>query len=132
MVDTISAGQVVNEDSVKVYKWEYGKNGDPSPQANVNSADYNVKLNGNELKVTFNKTINYAFYVTFKTTFADQAIDSNEIKNTAILYDGTKEESAKLEATVSIPQGGEYVNKGGDQDGNKIHWTVNINRNQSL
>ncbi|MEK4472830.1 collagen binding domain-containing protein [Paenibacillus sp. FSL R7-0048] len=132
LVDTISAGQVVNMDSVKVNKWEYGKDGNPSPQASVNSADYKVELDGSELKVTFNKTINYAFYVTFKTTFADQAIDSNEIKNTATLYDGAKVESAKLQASVNIPQGGEYVNKEGAQDGNKIHWTVYINRNQSF
>jgi LPXTG-motif cell wall-anchored protein len=132
LVDTITAGQVVNKDSVKVSKLEYGKDGNPSEQASVNSADYDVLLVGNELKVTFNKTINYAFYVTFKTTFADQAIDSDKISNTAILYDDKKVESAKLQASVNIPKGGEYVNKGGEQDGNKIHWTININRNQSL
>lgn len=132
LIDTIPAGIVVNKASVKVYKWEYGANGNPSPGADVDPKDYEVTLTATELKVTFSKAINYAFYVTFKTTFADQAIDSNNITNTAILYDGNTKESAELKASVNVPQGGEYVNKTGSQNGNKINWTININRNQSF
>lgn len=35
LVDTISSGQVVVPDSVKVFKWIYGTNGDPSEDVNV-------------------------------------------------------------------------------------------------
>ena len=132
LIDTIPAGQVADKASVKVYKWVYGADGNPSKGAVVDSKDYEVTLTSTELKVTFSKAINYAFYVTFTTKFADQAIDSNNITNTAILYDGKKIESSKLGASVNVPQGGEYVNKTGVQNGNKINWTININRNQSF
>jgi len=66
LIDTIPAGLVVNKASVKVYKWEYGANGNPSPGADVDPKDYEVTLTATELKVTFSKAINYAFYVTSK------------------------------------------------------------------
>ncbi|MEK4328519.1 collagen binding domain-containing protein [Paenibacillus sp. FSL R7-0312] len=132
LVDTISSGQVVVPDSVKVFKWIYGANGDPSVDVNVDEDDYKVTLNDGKLEVSFNKTINYAFYVTFKTTFADKVIDVKTVDNTALLYDGTTKESADLNASVNIPNGGEYIAKTGAQNNNKIDWTVYINRNQSV
>lgn len=132
LVDTISSGQVVVPDSVKVFKWIYGTNGDPSVDVNVDEDDYKVTLNDGKLEVSFNKTINYAFYVTFKTTFADKVIDVKTVDNTAVLYDGTTKESADLNASVNIPNGGEYIAKTGAQNNNKIDWTVYINRNQSV
>ncbi|MEI2394178.1 collagen binding domain-containing protein, partial [Paenibacillus phytohabitans] len=132
LVDTISSGQVVVPDSVKVFKWIYGTNGDPSVDVNVDEDDYKVTLNDGKLEVSFNKTINYAFYVTFKTTFADKVIDVKTVDNTALLYDGTTKESADLNASVNILNGGEYIAKTGAQNNNKIDWTVYINRNQSV
>ncbi|WNS45187.1 collagen binding domain-containing protein [Paenibacillus sp. MMS20-IR301] len=132
LTDTISEGQIVDLDSVKVFKWVYGKNGNPDEDVNVNEEDYKVTLSGGKLEISFNKTINYAFYVTFKTSFAGQVIDLKEVNNTAVLYDGTARESADLNASVNIPNGGEYINKTGAQNGNKIDWTVYINRNQSV
>ncbi|MGO4273474.1 SpaA isopeptide-forming pilin-related protein, partial [Paenibacillus sp. TAF58] len=39
--------------------------------------------------------------------------------------------SKNLTASVNIPKAGEYVNKNGTQSGDKINWTININRGQS-
>lgn len=103
--DTIAGGQIVDMGSVKVFKWVYGANGNPSTSSNVSKDDYAVVMDSGKLKISFNKEIGYAFYVSFQTSFADQAIDLNKVDNTAVLYNGTTKESADLSASVNIPQG---------------------------
>lgn len=103
--DTIAGGQIVDMGSVKVFKWVYGANGNPSTSSSVSKDDYAVVMDSGKLKISFNKDINYAFYVSFQTSFADHTIDLNRVDNTAVLYNDTVKESANLIASVNIPQG---------------------------
>ncbi|MFE9276728.1 collagen binding domain-containing protein [Paenibacillus glucanolyticus] len=87
------------------------------------------EANGNELRVAFKNAINSPYQIVFKTTLDGEVIAS-EVSNTGIFLDGTSK-LAEWTAKVSIPQGGEYVFKNGVQNGEKLKWTVYVNRGQS-
>ncbi|UQZ82978.1 Collagen adhesin precursor [Paenibacillus konkukensis] len=129
--DTLESGQKLVADSLAVYGMNIASNGNPSLGSVVDSTYYNYSVDeNNKLTVTFQKPISAPYYVVFKTSLDGKIID-NKVSNTAGLLDGVTPVSNPLTASVSIPNGGEYVNKNGKQNGDKIDWTVLINRTQS-
>ncbi|MDN4619370.1 collagen binding domain-containing protein [Paenibacillus sp. PsM32] len=133
ITDTLESGQTYVPGSLEVNNlnllgWWNGT----SKGSTVDSSAYTFTAptaqNTNQLKIAFNDTINTPYWITFKTTLENQVIDSN-IHNEAVLRSGN--DYYPWAAVVEIPKGGEYVSKTGTQDGDKINWTVYINRGQS-
>lgn len=131
LVDILKSGQSLVPGSLKVYTMNIAKNGDPTKGAEVNPNKYTYSINSdNELKVIFTDKINSAFYIEFNTSLEGQIIGST-IENKANLYDGAKVVSKDLTASVKIPFGEDYVLKDGTQNGDKMDWSLQINRGQS-
>lgn len=129
--DVLTAGQKLVPDSLKVYKLNVDAKGDYTLGAELGSSGYSYYAgNDGKLRIVFAKSISEAYAVVFKTTLAGQLIGSTVV-NTANLLDGEKKVSRDLTASVSIPHGGEYVLKSGLQNGEKIDWTLAVNRSQS-
>lgn len=133
ITDTLESGQTYVPGSLEVYNMTLlnGWNGTEKGSL-VNPSEYTFTAptaqNTSELKLAFNNTIKTPYWITFKTTLENQVIDSN-IHNEAVLRSGN--DYYPWAAVVEIPKGGEYVSKTGTQDGDKINWTVYINRGQS-
>lgn len=131
VVDILKSGQTLVPGSLKVYTMIVAKNGDPTKGVEVNSSKYTYDVNGNnELKVSFTDAIQSAYYIEFHTSLEGKVIGTT-IENKANLYDGTKKVSKDLNASVKIPYGDEYLLKNGVQNGEKINWSIQINRSQS-
>ncbi|WHY17903.1 collagen binding domain-containing protein [Paenibacillus sp. G2S3] len=131
VVDILKSGQTLVPESLKVYTMNVAKNGDPTKGVEVNSSKYTYSVNGNnELKVSFTDAIQSAYYIEFHTSLEGKVIGT-AIDNKANLYDGTKKVSKDLNASVKIPYGDEYLLKNGVQNGEKIDWSIQINRSQS-
>ena len=132
--DALESNQKFTKDSLKVYKMNIPANSippDPTPLDEIDHSKYEYTVdNQNKLVVHFFQPISEPFYIVFKTSLKGQLINST-VSNTAIVYDGTKQVSGDLKATLPIPKGGEYVNKSGSQSGDKINWSVQINYGQS-
>ncbi|NOU87550.1 LPXTG cell wall anchor domain-containing protein [Paenibacillus sp. LMG 31460] len=133
--DTLESNQkfdVNSPDSLHVYKMTINpENGNPSRGGEIDRKKYEYTLdNQNKLIVHFLQPISEPFYIVFKTSLQGQLINST-VSNTAIAYDGTKQVSGDLKATLPISKGGEYVSKSGSQSGDKINWSVQINYGQS-
>ncbi|WP_274648560.1 LPXTG cell wall anchor domain-containing protein [Paenibacillus humicola] len=131
LVDPLESGQQLVPVSLAVYNMTIPANGNAIPGTVVDDTYYHYSVdNSNTLRVIFDKPISSPYFVKFKTSLAGQLIDST-VTNTAKLFDGSDQVSKNLMAYVTIPHGGEYVNKTGVQSGDKINWTVNINSSQS-
>ncbi|OKP71820.1 hypothetical protein A3842_23255 [Paenibacillus sp. P3E] len=131
ITDILTSGQTMGDGSLRVYNMNIDANGKPSQGLEVpkNAYSYSVGT-GNELKIKFINAINSPYYVVFNTFLEGQLIDS-KVSNTAKLLDGTQKVSKDLTASVNIPYGGEYVFKDGLQNGDKLNWTMVVNRSQS-
>ncbi|WP_313641612.1 collagen binding domain-containing protein [Paenibacillus sp.] len=131
VVDILKSGQTLVPGSLKVYTMNVAKNGDPTKGVEVSSSKYTYSVSSNnELKVSFTDAIHSAYYIDFHTSLEGQVIGTT-IDNKANLYDGTKKVSKDLNATVKMPYGDEYLLKNGAQNGDKIDWSIQINRGQS-
>jgi LPXTG-motif cell wall-anchored protein len=131
IVDALKSGQTLVPGSLKVYTLNVAKNGDPTKGVEVSSTKYTHSVNANnELKVTLTDAIHSAYYIEFNTSVEGQVIGTT-IDNKASLYDGTKKVSKDWTASVTIPYGDEYLLKDGAQKGDKIDWSIQINRGQS-
>ncbi|NOU79785.1 hypothetical protein GC101_12965, partial [Paenibacillus sp. LMG 31459] len=137
LVDTLPAGQQVVAGTVIVNKMNYGADGahySVNP-ALVEGTDYTVTVTDKLLKVKFKDSLDYAFYVVFKTEFKDGDINLSSVTNNAILNNsGDKPVSEVLSGSASVTNGGQYVTKTGSRDSSDqtiINWTVTINANQS-
>lgn len=129
--DSLESKQKLVDGSLKLYNMTIPANGNAVKGTVVDSTYYTYKIdNSNKLVVTFLQPISTPYYVVFNTSLDGELIGKN-IGNTAQLLDGANPVSTKLTASVTIPQGGEYVNKNGTQAGDKIVWTMYINRGQS-
>lgn len=132
--DRLLDGQKLVPGSLEVHKMNLtgGKNGTEVGEA-VPKEDYTVTdpsdANDNTLTVHFKKSINSAYYITFKTTLEGQLIKSN-YKNTAVVKDGSTA-IINLDASVSVTNGGKFVTKKGKQNEDFIDWSVYINESQS-
>ncbi|OMF89277.1 hypothetical protein BK146_23405, partial [Paenibacillus sp. FSL R7-0333] len=136
LVDTIPAGQKATNVTAVVYKFDYAANGNPVRGAVIDASKYELDVTDEQLTVKFKEQVDYAFQLVFSTEFKDGDVNQGTVKNTATLYDkDNKPVSKPLEATVTIPKGGEYVAKGFTQDNNDqtlLNWKVVINANQSV
>ncbi|MEK4106576.1 collagen binding domain-containing protein [Paenibacillus sp. FSL R10-2791] len=131
LVDILKSGQTLVPGSLKVYTMNIAKNGEPTKGTEVNPNKYTYSVNSdNELNVIFTDKINSAFYIEFNTSLEGQIIGTT-VDNKANLYDGAKVVSKDLTASVKIPFGEDYVLKDGTQNGDKIDWSLQINRGQS-
>ncbi|MBB6670520.1 collagen binding domain-containing protein [Cohnella nanjingensis] len=129
--DELKSGQKLVPGSLAVYPMTVQSDGTPGQGATaIASSEYTVDYKNDILKVSFNQSISTGYILVFSTSLNDVLIDAT-VKNTANLFDGTVAQSKDLTASKNIPQGGEYVNKNGAQNGGKIDWTVNINRGLS-
>ncbi|TXK77835.1 collagen binding domain-containing protein [Paenibacillus sp. N3.4] len=130
--DTLESGQQLIGSSLVLYNMIIPSNGNPSKGTVVDNTYYSYNVDSsNKLVVTFLKEISAPYYIVFNTSLDGKLINSTSVNNAAKLFDGIAPVSKSLTATVNIPQGGEYVNKTGAQSGDKINWTININRGQS-
>ncbi|WP_340021905.1 SpaA isopeptide-forming pilin-related protein [Paenibacillus sp. FSL K6-1096] len=136
LVDMIPEGQQVTNVTAAVYKMEYGKDGNHTKGAVIDASEYTLTVNDTKLTVKFKDQINYAFYVVFRTEFIGGDVNKEQVKNTATLYDKDNNPVSKpLDATVTVPKGGQYVAKNFTQDNNDqtlLNWKVVINANQSV
>ncbi|WP_218918887.1 SpaA isopeptide-forming pilin-related protein [Paenibacillus borealis] len=137
LVDTLPAGQQVVAGTVIVNKLNYGADGahySVNPPL-VEGTDYTVTVTDKLLKVKFKDSVDYAFYVVFKTEFIDGDINLSSVTNNAILNNSEdKPVSEVLSGSASVTNGGQYVTKTGSRDSSDqtiINWTVTINANQS-
>jgi LPXTG-motif cell wall-anchored protein len=131
VVDILSSGQTLVPETLKVYTMSVAKNGDPTKGVEVDSNKYTYSVSAtNELKVSFKDAIHSAYYIDFHTSLEGQVIGT-KIENKAYLIDGLKKVSKDLNASVTIPHGDEYLLKDGVQNGDKLDWSIQINRGQS-
>jgi uncharacterized surface anchored protein len=131
VVDILSSGQTLVPETLKVYTMSVAKNGDPTKGVEVDSNKYTYSVSAtNELKVSFKDAIHSAYYIDFHTSLEGQVIGT-KIENKAYLIDGLKKVSKDLNASVTIPHGDEYLLKDGAQNGDKLDWSIQINRGQS-
>ncbi|SET54595.1 LPXTG cell wall anchor domain-containing protein [Paenibacillus sp. NFR01] len=129
--DPLGSGQTLVPGSLHVYPMLLDANGDYTLGTEVSTGNYTVDASaGNALKVHFTSPIKDPYVVVFKTSLAGQLI-GKDVSNKAVLLDGGKQVSKDLVATVTIPHGDEYVFKDGVQAGDRVNWTVLINRTQS-
>ncbi|MBY9081577.1 LPXTG cell wall anchor domain-containing protein [Paenibacillus sp. HN-1] len=131
VVDKIESPQKLVPGSVKVKQMYLWSNGNTTKMSELN-VPYTVTIgDDNILRVSFQEPVNYPFFIEFKTSLEGQLIDSNKADNSASVFDGDSKVSGDLTASVTIPHGGDYVSKSGSQSGDKLNWTININRGQS-
>lgn len=132
--DILESNQKFIKNSLKVYKMNIpaadGIPSAPTPIDEIDLSKYGYTDTQNKLVILFKQTISEPYYIVFKTSLQGQLIN-NTVSNTAIVYDGAKQVSGNLSATLPIPKGGEYVSKNGVQSGDKINWSVQINFGQS-
>ncbi|WP_312650508.1 SpaA isopeptide-forming pilin-related protein [Proteiniclasticum sp.] len=138
--DSIPQNQELVEEYLEVFSYNVDNRGNITGEALLDEDSYTVVYpeadNGYKLEVSLlnphigEKT---SVGIRFKTRFLNGWIQDPKVKNTAEFTNGKN--SFKLEATVTIPYGGEYVHKSGIQTGfynERVDWTVYINRSQSL
>lgn len=133
VVDKIVAPQKLVPDSVKVYAMTIAPGGNTTKGTEITNGFHVTPpqaTNGNTLTVAFDDSIDKGYYLVYKTSLVDVLVDTNAT-NTAVLYDGAVPKSENLNASVNIPYFNEYISKTGTQSGDRIDWTININRNQS-
>ncbi|NRF94714.1 collagen binding domain-containing protein [Paenibacillus frigoriresistens] len=129
--DILESNQKLVEGSLMVYNMIIAPNGNYSTDTVVDPKNYKYQVDANnKLILTFKQPISGPYYIVFNTSLNGQLISGN-VKNTAKLFDGNDPVSSDLTASVNIPYGGEYVSKNGLQNGDKIDWTITINRGQS-
>ncbi|MFS0838964.1 collagen binding domain-containing protein [Paenibacillus sp. 1P03SA] len=129
--DLLESKQTLVPGSLALYTMNIAANGNPSLGTIIDSSEYSYSVDSaNKLAVSLLNPSSTPFYITYKTSLDGELIDST-VSNTAELFDAATPVSEKLTAKVTIPKGGEYVNKTGSQSGDKINWTININRGQS-
>ncbi|MDP4096381.1 SpaA isopeptide-forming pilin-related protein [Paenibacillus sp. P96] len=132
--DVLKHGQKLVPNSVKVYEmkltggWNGVAKGAPVPASQYELTEPSA-ANGNQLSIHFTSPVKSAYWIEFKTSLQGELILKN-IDNTAELWNGSDKE-ATWNGSVTVPHGGEYVEKSGAQNGNKIDWSIRINEGQS-
>jgi len=134
VVDTLQAGQTFIENTLAVRELILNQNGsvDTENGAIVPSDKYAVAYDTakNEVRIQFKEPIDKPYVVQFNTSLEGSLIDK-QVDNTAHLIDGAQKVSGDLKASVNIPNGDIYAIKEGTQNGERIHWTIDINLTQS-
>jgi len=137
--DIIPDHQEMVEGSLEVFSYNVDNKGIITGEVSLDAGSYSVSYpadNDNKLLVTLGDTFvgtKNSIGIRFRTKFIGEWIRDPQVKNIAQFTNGGN--SFTLEATVTIPNGGEYINKSGIQTGlfnERVDWTVYINRSQSL
>ncbi|MGY4688530.1 SpaA isopeptide-forming pilin-related protein [Salibacterium sp. K-3] len=134
--DYIQGNQQLVESSISVYEIEPGEDPDDVVQGDeVDPANYTVNTgitdgNGNPgFEIDFGD-ISTSYLVTYQTSLDGLDLVEDSYNNTASVNEGGTE-SFNLDAEVSIPHGGSYTDKSGEQDGKIVNWQVDVNFAQS-
>ncbi|WP_394722462.1 SpaA isopeptide-forming pilin-related protein [Bacillus safensis] len=134
--DFIQGNQRLLKDSITVYSLDLqgGENGAEEKEV-LAKEHYDIKFLENEkgetgFEVIFKKAIDSPYKITYQTSVEGMDLVQKTYENKATLYDGQTKES-DVNAEVSIPNGGKYTSKSGNQQGKVIDWKVNINFGQS-
>ncbi|MDO6658772.1 collagen binding domain-containing protein, partial [Anaerobacillus sp. 1_MG-2023] len=132
VVDYIQGNQQLLEDSITVYEMKLNSGSNDVEKGNVLQAGTDYELNmvtspsdESGFKISFPEDNNTPYLVEYKTSLKDLLIEK-EYNNTATVLNNEKEVTT-LDAKVSVLNGGEYTDKSGEQKGEKIEWTVNLN-----
>jgi LPXTG-motif cell wall-anchored protein len=135
VVDYILGEQSLDKDSIVVYEGVLPGGSDTITKGAV-IPSYEYALNttivdgaGNPgFEITFGST-NKAYIIEYNTSIADKVIVA-QYENTVYFKDGTTKLS-QIPASVSVLNGGTYMEKTGVQNQRLMDWTVNINQGQS-
>lgn len=134
--DFIQGNQRLLKDSITVYSLDLqgGENGAEEKEV-LAKEHYDIKFLENEkgetgFEVIFKKAIDSPYKITYQTSVEGMDLVQKTYDNKATLYDGQTKES-DVNAVVSIPNGGKYTSKSGNQQGKVIDWKLNINFGQS-
>lgn len=134
--DFIQGNQRLLKDSITVYSLDLqgGENGAEEKEV-LAKEHYDIKFLENEkgetgFEVIFKKAIDSPYKITYQTSVEGMDLVQKTYENKATLYDGQTKES-DVNAVVSIPNGGKYTSKSGNQQGKVIDWKLNINFGQS-
>lgn len=134
--DFIQGNQRLVKDSITIYSLDLdgGENGTEEKEI-LSKEDYEIKFLENEkgetgFEVIFKKAIDSPYKITYKTSLEGMALVEKTYGNKATLYEGNTKES-DVNAVVSIPNGGKYTSKSGNQQGKVVDWRLNINFGQS-
>lgn len=126
--DELKEGQLLDTDSVKVYRAAVQPNGSVQKGKEVVLAQGKIIYNGNLLTIDLGN-ITGPYWITFDTKL-EKTLVVKDIPNTAVL---TGEDGSKWgwSSKVTIPHGEVYVGKSGARNGNLIDWKIRINEGQS-
>ena len=134
--DFIQGNQRLLKDSIIVYSLDLqgGENGAEEKEV-LAKEHYDIKFLENEkgesgFEVIFKHAIDSPYKITYQTSVEGMDLVQKTYENKATLYDGKTKES-DVNAVVSIPNGGKYTSKSGNQQGKVIDWKLNINFVQS-
>ncbi|WP_338335514.1 SpaA isopeptide-forming pilin-related protein [Bacillus altitudinis] len=134
--DFIQGNQHLLKDSIIVYSLDLqgGENGAEEKEV-LAKEHYDIKFLENEkgesgFEVIFKHAIDSPYKITYQTSVEGMDLVQKTYENKATLYDGKTKES-DVNAVVSIPNGGKYTSKSGNQQGKVIDWKLNINFGQS-
>ncbi|MFT8879270.1 MAG: SpaA isopeptide-forming pilin-related protein [Oenococcus sp.] len=134
ITDTVQDPQSYIDGSAKLYTVNINKDGsyDPSSeQATSIKVAYNTA--NQQLSAILPDGGKQAYVLEYSTSLAGQVIDQSSYPNTARYVNNTK--PSDLTASVSIPDGGNLVDKTGVQgtgsDADYVHYTLWANREQS-
>ena len=126
IVDTIPKEQEYIKDSAHVYEATISKDGTINRGAEVKTP---INLEGNKLTAELPEGSKKAYILEFKTSLEGTHISKGTCDNTATYK--TDSHSTDVSSSVTVPNGGEIVNKEGQQAGNYVNWSVDINKSQS-
>lgn len=138
VIDPIPEGQTYMPNTVHVYRagvqgGNVNGNGDGTisgPGVEVPATDYTVNYDAKQDVLTINLPQDSgAYYVKFDTTLANQLIDTASYQNTAEF--NNDHEHHVVTGTVTVNNAGDYIDKAGDQDGDVVNWSVDVNPSQS-
>ena len=134
--DFIQGNQRLLKDSIIVYSLDLqgGENGAEEKEV-LAKEHYDIKFLENEkgesgFEVIFKHAIDSPYKITYQTSVEGMDLVQKTYENKATLYDGKTKES-DVNAVLSIPNGGIYTSKSGNQQGKVIDWKLNINFGQS-
>ncbi|WP_179104318.1 SpaA isopeptide-forming pilin-related protein [Virgibacillus proomii] len=131
VIDPIQKGQVLREDSIKLYHLETKLNGEATLGDEVESTAYTVRKteNGEDFTIKFNKDIHSAYRLVYVTDITDD--DQAEFNNKVSLT-GNDFENKSAEATVSVGRGAPLEKRAAhyDRENQVITWEIRYNYNE--
>ncbi|MFD2386520.1 collagen binding domain-containing protein [Enterococcus rivorum] len=128
--DTWDATHKLIPTSVQVHKMKLssGQNG-YTDGGLVDPNSYSLAITDQSVLVTFNAPTQGAYYIVYSTVSSNSKM-LPKYSNTATLSDGGQLQET-YNASVTVPNGGVYVDKSAVQSGGYVDWKVAINEGQS-